>query len=92
MIKVPVSYLWLPSRCSVCSKWGHKTKECQSKDVKILSKKNELSVSVEGEKSDEAAEVSHEISEMQGVAIDEIIRQWKMQTWLKMSVVSKRRI
>lgn len=37
-VKVAVTYPWLPSRCSVCSKWGHNTKECASKEVVILSK------------------------------------------------------
>ncbi|WZZ34693.1 hypothetical protein YC2023_018094 [Brassica napus] len=41
-VKVEVTYPCLPSRCSVCSKWGHKTKECVSRDVVILSKEKEI--------------------------------------------------
>lgn len=41
-IKVVVSYPWLPARCSVCSKWGHKTTECQSKGVRSLHKSKEV--------------------------------------------------
>lgn len=40
-VKVVVSYPWLPTRCSICSKWGHKTKECISKDVVILTKEKD---------------------------------------------------
>lgn len=36
LIKVKVMYPWLPDRCSLCSKWWHKTKDCQSKEVRIL--------------------------------------------------------
>lgn len=46
-VKVGVFYPWLPARCSVCSKWGHKTNKCQSKDVRILTKSKELSPVVE---------------------------------------------
>lgn len=41
-IKVGVLYPWLPSRCSICSKWGHNTKECKSPDVRILLKETSL--------------------------------------------------
>lgn len=62
-VKVVVSYPWLPARCSICSKWGHKTKECVSKEVVIQTKEkdsNEMIIVEEAEKvscSDNAKEV-----------------------------------
>lgn len=43
-VKVSVAYPWLPSRCSICSKWGHKAKECVSKKVVILNKEEDSTV------------------------------------------------
>ncbi|CAG7894186.1 unnamed protein product, partial [Brassica rapa] len=50
-VKVEVTYPCLPSRCSVCSKWGHKTKECVSRDVVILSKEKEITERIVEEES-----------------------------------------
>ncbi|KAG2275831.1 hypothetical protein Bca4012_044042 [Brassica carinata] len=30
-VVVSISYPWLPPRCSLCSKWGHNSKDCHSK-------------------------------------------------------------
>ncbi|KAF2593939.1 hypothetical protein F2Q70_00042393 [Brassica cretica] len=43
-VKVSVAYPWLPSRCSICSKWGHKAKECVSNKVVILNKEEDSTV------------------------------------------------
>ncbi|WZZ27081.1 hypothetical protein YC2023_010482 [Brassica napus] len=43
-VMVSVAYPWLPSRCSICSKWGHKAKECVSKKVVILNKEEDSTV------------------------------------------------
>ncbi|CAE5980360.1 unnamed protein product [Arabidopsis arenosa] len=45
-VRVSVSYLWLPPRCNICSKWGHLGKDCTRK-VSILSDQN-LSKKSEG--------------------------------------------
>ncbi|KAG2282826.1 hypothetical protein Bca52824_054046 [Brassica carinata] len=37
--EVLVNYPWLPPRCNVCCKWGHKGQDCSSKEIKILSKR-----------------------------------------------------
>ncbi|CAF1916857.1 BnaCnng38950D [Brassica napus] len=62
-VKVEVTYPCLPSRCSVCSKWGHKTKECVSRDVVILSKEKEITERIveEGSKSKTGSDNSKEV-------------------------------
>ncbi|KAG2250733.1 hypothetical protein Bca52824_080869 [Brassica carinata] len=37
--EVEVNYPWLPPRCNVCCRWGHKGQDCSSKEIKILSKR-----------------------------------------------------
>lgn len=37
--EIGVAYPWLPPRCSVCRKWGHKGQDCVCKEVRILNKK-----------------------------------------------------
>ncbi|KAG2266067.1 hypothetical protein Bca52824_073146 [Brassica carinata] len=37
--EVEVNYPWLPPRCNVCCRWGHKGQDCLSKEIKILSKR-----------------------------------------------------
>lgn len=48
-IKVGVVYLCLPARCSRCFKWGHKTLECQSKDVVLNDQDLTMDVKEPGE-------------------------------------------
>ncbi|KAF3591621.1 hypothetical protein DY000_02022646 [Brassica cretica] len=38
--EIEVAYPWLPRRCSVFRRWGHKGQDCLSKDVRILRKKS----------------------------------------------------
>ncbi|CAN6924219.1 unnamed protein product, partial [Brassica oleracea] len=33
------NYPWLPPRCNVCCRWGHKGQDCSSKEINILSKR-----------------------------------------------------
>ncbi|KAF3512144.1 hypothetical protein F2Q69_00005937 [Brassica cretica] len=40
-VEVGVSFPWFPTRCNICSKWGHKGPECNTKQVVILSKSTE---------------------------------------------------
>ncbi|KAG2266452.1 hypothetical protein Bca52824_073531 [Brassica carinata] len=37
--EVEVNYPWLPPRCNVCHRWGHKGQDCSSKEIKILTKR-----------------------------------------------------
>ncbi|KAF3499171.1 hypothetical protein F2Q69_00044231 [Brassica cretica] len=39
--EVEVNFPWLPPRCSVCRRWGHKGQDCSSKEIRILNKKVE---------------------------------------------------
>lgn len=43
--EIDVSFPWLPSRCTVCKKWGHKGQDCSSKEIKILTKENDKALS-----------------------------------------------
>lgn len=38
--EIEVAYPWLPRRCSVFRRWGHKGQDCLSNDVRILRKKS----------------------------------------------------
>ncbi|KAF3544575.1 hypothetical protein DY000_02006671 [Brassica cretica] len=40
-VEVGVSSPWFPTRCNICSNWGHKGPECNMKQVVILSKSTE---------------------------------------------------
>ncbi|CAF1708152.1 hypothetical protein YC2023_041006 [Brassica napus] len=40
-VEVGVSFPWFPTRCNICSNWGHKGPECNTKQVVILSKSTE---------------------------------------------------
>lgn len=37
-VELGVSYPWLPPKCDVCRKWGHKGTECSAKNIIILEK------------------------------------------------------
>ncbi|RID53318.1 hypothetical protein BRARA_G00721 [Brassica rapa] len=39
--EVEVNFPWLPPRCSVCRRWGHKGQDCSSKEIRILNNKVE---------------------------------------------------
>uniref|UniRef100_A0A0D3BGQ3 DUF4283 domain-containing protein n=1 Tax=Brassica oleracea var. oleracea TaxID=109376 RepID=A0A0D3BGQ3_BRAOL len=39
--EIGVNFPWLPPRCTVCRKWGHKGQDCTGKDVKLLKKQEE---------------------------------------------------
>ncbi|CAN6990548.1 unnamed protein product [Brassica rapa subsp. trilocularis] len=36
--EIAVSFPWLPPRCTVCRRWGHKGQECSGKDIILLKK------------------------------------------------------
>uniref|UniRef100_A0A0D3CAS6 DUF4283 domain-containing protein n=1 Tax=Brassica oleracea var. oleracea TaxID=109376 RepID=A0A0D3CAS6_BRAOL len=38
---IGVNFPWLPPRCTVCRKWGHKAQDCTGKEVKLLKKPEE---------------------------------------------------
>ena len=40
-VEVGVSFPWFPTHCNICSNWGHKGPECNTKQVVILSKSTE---------------------------------------------------
>ena len=41
LVVLEVSYPWLPPKCEVCRKWGHKGSECSAKNVTILQHNKE---------------------------------------------------
>ncbi|KAH0905254.1 hypothetical protein HID58_044757, partial [Brassica napus] len=40
--EVEVNFPWVPPRCSICCRWGHKGKDCNSKEVMIMKKQTEV--------------------------------------------------
>ncbi|KAG2256184.1 hypothetical protein Bca52824_075478 [Brassica carinata] len=40
--EVEVNFPWVPPRCSICCRWGHKGKDCTSKEVIIMKKQSEV--------------------------------------------------
>lgn len=36
--EIGISFPWLPPRCTVCNKWGHKGVDCRDTNVRILQK------------------------------------------------------
>ncbi|CAN7074340.1 unnamed protein product, partial [Brassica oleracea var. botrytis] len=36
--EIAVSFPWLPPRCTVCRRWGHKGQDCSGKDIILLKK------------------------------------------------------
>lgn len=45
--EVAVMFPWLPPRCTVCRRWGHKIQDCTGRDVTILQKQQEVKEPVE---------------------------------------------
>lgn len=39
--EVEVTFPWLPSRCNICHRWGHKGQECTGKGVTLKRRSNE---------------------------------------------------
>lgn len=40
--EVEVNFPWVPPRCSICCRWGHKGKDCNSKELMIMKKQTEV--------------------------------------------------
>ena len=38
LVEVGVSFQWFPTCCNVCSKWGHKGTECNSKQITMKTR------------------------------------------------------
>lgn len=75
--EIEVSYPWLPSRCSICHRWGHKGQDCVSKEIKLLHK------STEEEESNTFAPVPQEVvkaSEVEGNVLENLIQNLEAVT------------
>ncbi|KAJ4902025.1 DUF4283 domain-containing protein [Raphanus sativus] len=56
-VEVEVIFSWLPTRCNLCSRWGHKGSECTSKQIVILQNSGEdQEVGVQGEGGEASAQ------------------------------------
>ncbi|WZZ49447.1 hypothetical protein YC2023_049554 [Brassica napus] len=62
------SYPWLPPKCEVCRKWGHKGSDCYAKNISILQKDKGYDLAivvVEGEQSLKKNHVSDLLQELE---------------------------
>lgn len=55
--EVEFVYPWLPARCSICMKWGHKDSACSTNGSKKLLYREKHATAEEGEKADNKTEL-----------------------------------
>ena len=70
---VKFTYPWTPIKCSLCTKWGHKDKECSKKVMNETEEETE-----EGKESDTHLQNMGEEGEPQGEKTVEILRRPKV--------------